>query len=1284
MADYNAQIANLLAQRQQQIFASQPALVASTAFKPIEVRNDRDAWMQAGANLAQGVMGAYGLRSAQNEWDQYRAGLAQILAGSDPMRSFAAAPQYAEFAVPFGQRVFDNNLEIQKKVAENALDTQRQIEVDNVKAQNQFLWSAEGQAMARRGILGRSAPVLGGALPNAPVNNVQGLPAPAPAPVQPPQPLQGMGQGQMPQAGVGPQNAELAPTPQTAFAPTPGAPLTYQERLSKLTDDYLMRGVPMTQAIQLAEGQLKPELEDTQKQLTGLQEARAQAQQLRQLGSTVLGALPGAGQTGPGTGLHSSLYGAGAFFGNDSAESKVTNRQLLDSVLPDVIKSARAAGAGAMSDAEMRLYAGAGPGTQQTPETNRLLAEAAIERANRVQGLADFKDAYYRRYGTLQGADQLWQQSIESIPVISAGADGRPSVQSAPDWKERLGSVVGLQQPQPPQGPPTGPAGGMPPSMASPTVPPALQQAIIQQESGGRPDAVSPKGAVGLMQVMPPTGKEILIKMGRATRDTPLEQVAEMLKDPEVNTEVGLRYYTKLLSDYNGDEELALAAYNAGPGRVNRALKAPGPDTFAGIKNALPSETRKYVPGVLGKAAKLGNEFFTEVGNVGRQVLDGVMMGTADEAIGAIRSQFSGKPYEEEVAAVRQSMQADRRDNPVTSIAANVVGGVASPVNKALGAVGLLGKGATALGTIGRSIGGGAVLGGAYGFGSGEGAVPTISNPNPTIADDVINRLPDALMGATVGTAGGAIIPAIGAATRGAVNAVPTRLKAGIGNMVAELPERTKGAFKAMNPMANERGSIILPGDDIAAAADDAAKAVMSRKPTEAELMTYKMLGDAASPDQIRKALVDIVNANSRGGQMLLAEAIDQPAAYGQARFVGTRPNVNALKFVEERAAEAPERIKKALGASDDAITGAASFRNAAQNILEEAENTRTFQTSPLFRDAIRKKPLLESEKLTELIKSPRIKEAIASAQKDVENSRLPKNHTRVLQDALSWLNAEIQKLQSKTTPGNKATIRQISAAKAALENEVHALNPGLREAREAFERDSSEVNKLVRQGIKKLADFEEGDAMKAVSFVMQLEPKQIQGMRETFVQNGQGTAWKEMLRSYVTKAVNERDDNQLSAMLRPLIGGQRARLRLKAALGDDLYAEVEPLLRNEQRYVKGAKLYQGRSDTEPNQARAQANRRLLGKLMQAFSSKQGAAEAVVDALANPEIDERVIKEMAQIFFNPARSQQALERLLPLSQGLDQYGKLVQQVGTTTANASRMAGIVKPQRMLEE
>lgn len=116
-----------------------------------------------------------------------------------------------------------------------------------------------------------------------------------------------------------------------------------------------------------------------------------------------------------------------------------------------------------------------------------------------------------------------------------------------------------------------------------------LLQAVIATESGFDAAAVSPKGAVGLMQVMPATASRFGVR-GDAKRT-----VEQKLADPAVNVPAGTRYLRHLLDLFPGRMDLALAAYNAGEGAVQRA------------GNRIPAykETQNYVRTVLGLYAQL-------------------------------------------------------------------------------------------------------------------------------------------------------------------------------------------------------------------------------------------------------------------------------------------------------------------------------------------------------------------------------------------------------------------------------------------------------------------------------------------------------------------------------------------------------------------------------------------------------------------------------------------------------------------------------------------------------
>ena len=108
---------------------------------------------------------------------------------------------------------------------------------------------------------------------------------------------------------------------------------------------------------------------------------------------------------------------------------------------------------------------------------------------------------------------------------------------------------------------------------------PVLVKAVIAAESGYDPVAVSDQGAVGLMQVMPDTGERYGVT-GDAKRS-----VADKLAEPAINVRVGARYLKDLIARFAGDVTLALAAYNAGEGIVDRYGGVPPyPETQAYVR----------------------------------------------------------------------------------------------------------------------------------------------------------------------------------------------------------------------------------------------------------------------------------------------------------------------------------------------------------------------------------------------------------------------------------------------------------------------------------------------------------------------------------------------------------------------------------------------------------------------------------------------------------------------------------------------------------------------------
>lgn len=114
------------------------------------------------------------------------------------------------------------------------------------------------------------------------------------------------------------------------------------------------------------------------------------------------------------------------------------------------------------------------------------------------------------------------------------------------------------------------------------SVSPRLLAALARQESAWRATAVSSKGAVGLTQLMPATARAMAVDP----------------RDPSANLAGGARYLRQLLDQFDGNLERALAAYNAGPGRVIRA-------------NGVPpiNETRAYVASIVNRLGESAENY---------------------------------------------------------------------------------------------------------------------------------------------------------------------------------------------------------------------------------------------------------------------------------------------------------------------------------------------------------------------------------------------------------------------------------------------------------------------------------------------------------------------------------------------------------------------------------------------------------------------------------------------------------------------------------------------------
>lgn len=124
-----------------------------------------------------------------------------------------------------------------------------------------------------------------------------------------------------------------------------------------------------------------------------------------------------------------------------------------------------------------------------------------------------------------------------------------------------------------------------------------LKNAVVYQESRGKANAISPKGAVGLMQVMPRTAVEISKELGDGliSADMSDERITSIISNPTTNQQYGEHYLRKMIRTYSsrGGVEAALIAYNGGGKRAEEWIKSGFDDSV------LPAETRKYYKSIM-------------------------------------------------------------------------------------------------------------------------------------------------------------------------------------------------------------------------------------------------------------------------------------------------------------------------------------------------------------------------------------------------------------------------------------------------------------------------------------------------------------------------------------------------------------------------------------------------------------------------------------------------------------------------------------------------------------
>lgn len=205
------------------------------------------------------------------------------------------------------------------------------------------------------------------------------------------------------------------------------------------------------------------------------------------------------------------------------------------------------------------------------------------------------------------GEQGNWQDQTRFVRTLGSSAKGAANLVLTAELARRvnrpdLGLLVGKNARE------NGVSGYFTPSFPIMAVPSGhrsnwtMIHAITRQESQFDREALSRAGARGLMQLMPGTAKETAPSAGV------IYSLLALTQAPQDNIKLGSTYFGKLMSRYDGSYLMSVAAYNAGPGNVNKWVRAngdprlPGTDVIAWVEAIPISETRGYVQRVLENA----------------------------------------------------------------------------------------------------------------------------------------------------------------------------------------------------------------------------------------------------------------------------------------------------------------------------------------------------------------------------------------------------------------------------------------------------------------------------------------------------------------------------------------------------------------------------------------------------------------------------------------------------------------------------------------------------------
>ena len=730
------------------------------------------------------------------------------------------------------------------------------------------------------------------------------------------------------------------------------------------------------------------------------------------------------------------------------------------------------------------------------------------------------------------------------------------------------------------------------PSISSDTS--SLIRSLIQAESSGNPNAISPKGARGLMQVMPETGAEVAQKLGMTNYD---------LMNPEDNQKIGTAYFNQMLDQF-GSPELASAAYNAGPGRVQRTIDRLGTNDPNLVLAQLPEETRNYVPKVMSGASQYGAQA-QPTPTPEEDVWEDVPMPIAEDV-------WEDVPTE-----------APQTGYSINDAAAEVLDYL--PFGKKLAA--------------GMSYLGSGMQEGQYDYAKQK-------------LDENAQRFRDnAGKGAKLGAfATGAIAQAPIAVGNSLISALATGAGLGAGDA---LDDATFGKDAIAKGTTGAGLGALFGGGayGLAKGVGGAYKYLSDDLSPEVKSLAKRLTG--YGDDELTSATTKLAEAQADNSPTFLTEAIDKPEFTAQAKAITRKDNTAdiARNALQERQLGQYDRISdiadvvSPVRSSDEATSMVVGKAKAVQEGLKKA---REEATTPLYSQAYKENPTLDSQEVADLLNIPRVQKSVKKVQLDAPD--MPANSTQLMDEVLADL--------KETAGGLKATgapraSRRVMGTASKLEGELEKILP-LKQARETFAEMSVPINKLKKAGFDKILKDEYGETVAKEGFTASQLGQQllsertkiadVRKLKEAF--GGDDEPIKAAVRSHIQDLFDRKIDGY---DVSNVLNTPKFKKKLNVLVGEKDASRLLSRLEREIKISQTNKALRVGSDTAPNiEGSIGEDIKRMGKIAASLKYPTRMAGDAVDYIGNAisRKSPKVYQDEARIIFSRDPAQQALNDIL--------------------------------------